>query len=123
MFGGIPFEAFAGGGGMPGGMGGMGGPSKDVDTTKPYETLEVDKGADQKEIKDHLVKGLSPMPLISASIFPELDSLDSCIIFQDEYVAQISLQYEAENGHVFQCQRIFSFLCLSLYELQLQVSF
>ena len=51
MFGGIPFEAFAGGGGMPGGMGGMGGPSKDVDTTKLYETLEVDKGADQKEIK------------------------------------------------------------------------
>ena len=50
MFGGIPFEAFAGGG-MPGGMGGMGGPSKDVDTTKLYETLEVEKDADQKEIK------------------------------------------------------------------------
>ena len=52
MFGGIPFEAFAGGG-MPGGsgMGGMGGPPKDVDTTKLYETLEVEKTADEKDIK------------------------------------------------------------------------
>lgn len=48
MFGGIPFEHM---GGMPGGMGGMGGPSADVDTTKLYETLEVDKDADAKEIK------------------------------------------------------------------------
>ena len=53
MFGGIPFEAFAGGG-MPGGggMGGMGGgPPKDVDTTKLYETLEVEKDADPKDVK------------------------------------------------------------------------
>lgn len=49
MFGGIPFEHFAGGG-MPGGMGGRrgGGP---VDTTKLYETLGVEKSADAKEIK------------------------------------------------------------------------
>jgi len=55
MFGGIPFEQFAHGGGMPGGMpggmGGRGGPSADVDTTKLYETLEIEKGADAKEIK------------------------------------------------------------------------
>ena len=48
MFGGIPFEHFAhggGGGGMPRGGGG------DVDTTKLYETLGVEKTADAKEIK------------------------------------------------------------------------
>jgi len=48
MFGGIPFEHFAhggGGGGMPRGGGG------DVDTTKLYETLGVEKSADAKEIK------------------------------------------------------------------------
>ena len=50
MFGGIPFEHF-GGGGMPGGMGGPGGGGDEVDTTKLYETLEVDKDADAKEIK------------------------------------------------------------------------
>lgn len=51
MFGGIPFEHFAQGhGGMPGG-GGRGGPRQDVDTTKLYETLEVEKDVDQKEIK------------------------------------------------------------------------
>jgi len=50
MFGGIPFEHFAGGGGMGGGMGGRM-PKKDVDTTKLYETLEVPKTADAKEIK------------------------------------------------------------------------
>jgi len=51
--GGIPFEHFANaGGGFPGGgMGGMGGPPKDVDTTKLYETLEVEKESSQKEIK------------------------------------------------------------------------
>lgn len=49
MFGGgIPFEHFAGG--MPGGGGGRrsAGP---VDTSKLYETLEVDKSADDKEIR------------------------------------------------------------------------
>lgn len=54
MFGGIPFEQFAGHGGFPGGgMGGMGGrgPAADVDTTKLYETLGVSKTADEKEIK------------------------------------------------------------------------
>ena len=49
MFGGIPFEHFAHGGG------GMGGPPREpsgpVDTTKLYETLEVEKTASQKEIK------------------------------------------------------------------------
>jgi len=54
MFGGIPFEHFAHGGGMPGGMPGMnggGGAKEPADTTKLYETLEVDKTATQKEIK------------------------------------------------------------------------
>merc|ERR1712226_532023 len=53
MFGGIPFEHFAhgGGGGMPGGMGGMGGSSEPPDTTKLYETLEIEKNATAKEIK------------------------------------------------------------------------
>jgi DnaJ family protein A protein 2 len=52
MFGGIPFEHFAHGGGMPGGRGGRGGGSDEpVDTTKLYETLEVDKNATDKEIK------------------------------------------------------------------------
>mmetsp|Transcript_36657 Transcript_36657/g.41813 ORF Transcript_36657/g.41813 Transcript_36657/m.41813 type:complete len:416 (-) Transcript_36657:336-1583(-) len=50
MFGGIPFEHFAQGG-MGGGMGGRRGGGGSVDTTKLYETLEVDKSADQKEIK------------------------------------------------------------------------
>ena len=47
MFGGIPFEHFA--------HGGMGGPPRQpsgpADTTKLYETLEVEKTATQKEIK------------------------------------------------------------------------
>mmetsp|Transcript_14494 Transcript_14494/g.21305 ORF Transcript_14494/g.21305 Transcript_14494/m.21305 type:complete len:411 (-) Transcript_14494:215-1447(-) len=48
MFGGIPFEHFAhGGGGMPGGRRGGG----DVDTTKLYETLEIEKDVEAKEIK------------------------------------------------------------------------
>ena len=46
MFGGIPFEHFAHGGG-----GGGGGDSEPADTTKLYETLEVEKTASQKEIK------------------------------------------------------------------------
>jgi DnaJ family protein A protein 2 len=53
MFGGIPFEHFGGmPGGIPAGMPG-GGPGKaeDVDTNKLYETLEVQKGADEKEIR------------------------------------------------------------------------
>jgi len=38
---------------MPGGMGGMGGSAngEPPDTTKLYETLEVEKTATQKEIK------------------------------------------------------------------------
>jgi len=46
MFGGIPFEHFAGGFG-----GGPPGPSADVDTTKLYETLGVSKDAEEKEIR------------------------------------------------------------------------
>jgi len=52
MFGGIPFEHF--GGGMPGGMPGGGRPGRSsgpVDTNKLYETLEVEKSADDKEIR------------------------------------------------------------------------
>lgn len=48
MFGGIPFEHFAHGGG--GGFGRRGS-SEPADTTKLYETLEVPKDATQKEIK------------------------------------------------------------------------
>lgn len=47
-FGGIPFGAGFGGGGFDGGRGASSGP---VDTTKLYETLEVEKSATQKEIK------------------------------------------------------------------------
>uniref|UniRef100_A0A7S0UK68 J domain-containing protein n=1 Tax=Pseudo-nitzschia delicatissima TaxID=44447 RepID=A0A7S0UK68_9STRA len=36
---------------MPGGMGGMGGRRKDVDTTKLYEVLGVEKDVDQKALK------------------------------------------------------------------------
>lgn len=43
--GGMPF------GGMPGGMGGMPGRRKDVDTTKLYEVLGVEKDDDAKTIK------------------------------------------------------------------------
>lgn len=53
MFGGIPFEHFASGGGFGGG-GGRGAPngsSGPADTTKLYETLEVDKEATAKEVK------------------------------------------------------------------------
>lgn len=48
MFGGIPFERFAHGPGM-GGIPGR--PRGDVDTTKLYETLEVEKGCEAKDIK------------------------------------------------------------------------
>lgn len=52
MFGGIPFEHFAqgggGGGGFPGRRSASSGP---VDTTKLYETLEIEKTATAKEIK------------------------------------------------------------------------
>ena len=51
MFGGIPFEHFAHGGGG-GGFGRQGSrASEDVDTTKLYETLEVEKDATAREIK------------------------------------------------------------------------
>ena len=54
MFGGIPFEHFAhgGGGGFggPPGRGGGGGGAP-ADTTKLYETLELEKDASQKDIK------------------------------------------------------------------------
>lgn len=52
MFGGIPFEHFAhGGGGMPGGMGGRGGGGPAADTSKLYEVLGVEKDATEKDIK------------------------------------------------------------------------
>jgi len=52
MFGGIPFEHFAQGGmGGHGGMGGRRGGGEPVDTTKLYQTLEIEKGVEQKEIK------------------------------------------------------------------------
>jgi DnaJ family protein A protein 2 len=51
MFGGIPFEHFARGGGGGGGMGGSARGGEAVDTTKLYETLEIDKNADAKDIK------------------------------------------------------------------------
>lgn len=52
MFGGIPFEHFAHGGGFGGMPGaGGGGSSEPADTTKLYETLEVSKDATPKEIK------------------------------------------------------------------------
>lgn len=56
MFGGIPFEHFAGGmpGGMPGGGGRRGG--GEADTTKLYETLGVEKGATKKEIRKSYMK-------------------------------------------------------------------
>jgi len=50
MFGGgFPFEEFMGGG-MPGGMP-RGGPKKEVDNSKFYELLGVDKNAGDAEIK------------------------------------------------------------------------
>jgi len=53
MFGGIPFEHFAQGGGFSGGSGGFsgGGSREDVDTHKLYDTLGVAKDADEKEIR------------------------------------------------------------------------
>ena len=51
MFGGIPFEHFARGGGFGGGPPSSNGSSGPPDTTKLYETLEVNKEATQKEIK------------------------------------------------------------------------
>lgn len=50
MFGGIPFEHFANGGSGRSSFGSRSS-SEPVDTTKLYETLEVSKDADQKEIK------------------------------------------------------------------------
>jgi DnaJ family protein A protein 2 len=50
MFGGIPFEHFAHGGGGSFG-GGRGGSAEPPDTTKLYETLELEKDASQKDIK------------------------------------------------------------------------
>lgn len=51
MFGGIPFEHFAHGGGGGGFGGPRGGSAEPPDTTKLYETLELEKDASQKEIK------------------------------------------------------------------------
>lgn len=51
MFGGIPFEHFAHGGGFGGGGGGPRGGGGPVDTTKLYETLEIEKDASAKDIK------------------------------------------------------------------------
>jgi len=52
MFGGIPFEHFAQGGGFDGGSSfGGGRPREDVDTQKLYDTLGVAKDADEKEIR------------------------------------------------------------------------
>jgi DnaJ family protein A protein 2 len=53
MFGGIPFEQFAGGGGRSSNSRGSSSNNSNsaVDTTKLYETLEVDKKATSKEIK------------------------------------------------------------------------
>jgi DnaJ family protein A protein 2 len=49
FFGGHPF------GGMPGGSG-HGAPREEADTTKLYETLEVDKGASKKDIRKAYMK-------------------------------------------------------------------
>ena len=46
--GGFPFGDFEG---MPGGMGGMGGPPKEIDNTKFYKILGVDKNAEFNVIK------------------------------------------------------------------------
>lgn len=51
MFGGIPFEHFAQGGGFGGSGGFGGGPPQDADTQKLYDTLGVEKTATDKEIK------------------------------------------------------------------------
>ncbi|KAL7581434.1 hypothetical protein ACA910_022015 [Epithemia clementina (nom. ined.)] len=51
MFGGIPFEHFGHGGGGSFGGGSMNAGGEPPDTTKLYETLEVEKDASQKEIK------------------------------------------------------------------------
>lgn len=51
FFGGDPFEHFAGMPGGPGMGGGRRAASRDVDTTKLYETLGVEKTADDKTIK------------------------------------------------------------------------
>ena len=51
MFGGIPFEHFAQGGGGGGSFGGSMNSGEPADTTKLYETLEVEKDASQKDIK------------------------------------------------------------------------
>jgi DnaJ family protein A protein 2 len=52
MFGGIPFEHFANGGGARGsGFGRQSSNSDPPDTTKLYETLEIPKDASQKDIK------------------------------------------------------------------------
>mmetsp|Transcript_4805 Transcript_4805/g.13881 ORF Transcript_4805/g.13881 Transcript_4805/m.13881 type:complete len:415 (-) Transcript_4805:912-2156(-) len=48
-FGGMPFGGMPGG--MPGGMGGMPGRNRDVDTTKLYEALGVEKDVDEKALK------------------------------------------------------------------------
>ena len=52
FFGGMPpgFEEAFGGGGMPGGMGGRR-PRKEVNTTKLYEVLGVEKNATPDQIK------------------------------------------------------------------------
>ena len=53
FFGGHPFGGMPGG--MPGGSG-RGAPREEADTTKLYETLEVDKGASQKDIRKAYMK-------------------------------------------------------------------
>ena len=47
--GGFPFDEFEGAGGFPGGM--RGGPPKEVENSKLYETLGVEKDATMDQIK------------------------------------------------------------------------
>ena len=69
MFGGFPFEEFAGMHGGPGGPGGRRGPKKEVDNKKYYDLLGVDKDASfdqikkayrKKALKEHPDKGGDP---------------------------------------------------------------
>lgn len=73
MFGGIPFEHFAHGGGFGGMPGaGGGGSSEPADTTKLYETLEVSKDATPKEIKKAYFR-------LSKQHHPDKGTLSVCV--------------------------------------------
>ena len=109
MFGGgFPFEEFAGmGGGMPGGMRG---PPREVDNSKYYELLGVDKKATDAEIKkayrkialkEHPDKGGDPDKFKEVTAAYEILSDREKREIYDRHGAEAAKQGRPQGGDIF----------------------